>query len=58
MAVEAISEREEITALRALLREALIEIRYRQITHPTSSASDLLERGAVALKISPRDLTA
>lgn len=56
MAVEAITEREEIGALRKLLREALVELKYRTLTHPSSSASNILERGCVGLGIAEREL--
>ena len=56
MVVEQVTPKEEIAALRKLLREALVELRYRTLTDPSSSASDILERGVVGLGISEREL--
>jgi hypothetical protein len=56
MIVEPVSAKEEVDGLRKLLREALTELKYRTMTHPSSSASNILERGVVALKIEARDL--
>lgn len=55
--VEPITEKEEIAALQKLLREALSELKYRSLAHPSASTSSVLERGCTGLRITESDLT-
>ena len=54
VAIEPVTSKEEVTALRALLHESLSELQYLQDSHPriaSSQISSILERGTVALRV-------